>query len=175
MQPPIIETDVVKPDHGQLKVPVNTRQKTPESTTRKTVNAVKGHRKRLGALGEAQACRVLVASGYEILERNWRYGRLGELDIVALSPLHAQMGQTLVYIEVKTRRSQTYGSLFETLSTKQKTRLLMLAEAFVAQYPQYAALARRIDLFCISPHSSPDNTHGAPGQYTHLVNVLELA
>lgn len=56
----------------------------------------------LGKIGEDIASNYLQDLGYEILERNWRFKRV-ELDIVA------QSGSTLVFCEVKTRRSVSHG------------------------------------------------------------------
>ena len=56
----------------------------------------------LGKIGEDLATGYLQDLGYEILERNWRFKRV-ELDIVA------QSGSTLVFCEVKTRRSVSHG------------------------------------------------------------------
>ncbi|MDI3388389.1 YraN family protein [Streptomyces sp. B-S-A8] len=52
----------------------------------------------LGKYGENLAARQLVAAGMKILDRNWRSGPGGEIDIVALDH------DTLVLCEVKTRR-----------------------------------------------------------------------
>lgn len=51
-----------------------------------------------GVLGEAAAVQYLRDAGYEILETNWRHSR-AELDIIA------KEGETLIFVEVKTRRS----------------------------------------------------------------------
>jgi len=51
----------------------------------------------LGQRGEIVAAHWLQRRGYSILARNWRCGRL-ELDLVA------RLGETLVVVEVKTRR-----------------------------------------------------------------------
>ena len=56
----------------------------------------------LGKIGEDIATVYLQDMGYEILVRNWRFERV-ELDIVA------QIGPTLVFCEVKTRRSVSHG------------------------------------------------------------------
>ncbi len=56
------------------------------------------HRQRLGRVGEQLAADHLTRRGFQILERNYRT-RWGELDIVAYD------GRTLVFCEVKTRRS----------------------------------------------------------------------
>lgn len=52
----------------------------------------------LGKNGEDFAVNFLEGKGYQIIDRNWRCGNL-ELDIVALD------GDTLVFVEVKTRHS----------------------------------------------------------------------
>lgn len=57
----------------------------------------------LGKLGEDIATVYLKDLGYEILIRNWRFNRV-ELDIVA------RIDSTLVFCEVKTRRSTSYGN-----------------------------------------------------------------
>jgi len=57
-----------------------------------------------GALGEEIASNFLIASGYKILERNFRC-KGGEVDIVARDP----EDKTLVFIEVKARRNLSYG------------------------------------------------------------------
>jgi len=56
-------------------------------------------RNRLGAHGEQLACAHLERAGYELVERNCRCGRIGEIDVVA------RRGACLVFCEVKTRRA----------------------------------------------------------------------
>ena len=57
----------------------------------------------LGKIGEDIATVYLQDIGYEILGRNWRFKRV-ELDIIA------QANSTLVFCEVKTRRSKSHGA-----------------------------------------------------------------
>lgn len=56
----------------------------------------------LGSWGESIAETYLKKAGYTILERNYRC-RLGELDLIALD------GSCMVFVEVKTRQSQSFG------------------------------------------------------------------
>lgn len=60
-------------------------------------------------LGEDAACDYLKEKGYRILERNFRKG-YGEIDIIAIK------GNILVFIEVKTRSSDRYGTPFESIT-----------------------------------------------------------
>ncbi len=72
--------------------------------------------------GEEEACKFLVKKGYKILERNFRKG-YGEIDIIA------SHNHTLVFIEVKTRSSNKYGTPFDAISP-QKLRLLIKGANF---------------------------------------------
>lgn len=63
----------------------------------------------LGKLGEELAAKYLTKLGYKIIEKNFRI-RGGEIDIIALD------GNTLVYIEVKTRSSHQFGSPEEAVT-----------------------------------------------------------
>ncbi|NPV71215.1 MAG: YraN family protein [Firmicutes bacterium] len=74
--------------------------------------------------GEDVAVEELERRGYKILHRNWRC-RLGELDIIALD------GATLVFVEVKARRSSDYGFPAEFVDHRKRIRLERLARAFL--------------------------------------------
>jgi putative endonuclease len=69
-----------------------------------------------GRKGEQIAEDFLVAKGYKILERNWRYSR-SEIDIIA------KLGNILVFIEVKTRSYDFFGTP-ETFVSEHKELLM---------------------------------------------------
>jgi putative endonuclease len=81
----------------------------------------------VGAWGEALAARHLRAHGYLIRARNWRCGR-GELDIVA------ERAQTIVFVEVRTRRSDAYGAPQESISAHKRATLIATAQAYLDQH-----------------------------------------
>lgn len=78
----------------------------------------------LGQRGENIAARELKRRGYRIKERRWRTRR-GEIDIVA------EDGETLVIVEVKTRRSTRVAQPVDAVDPRKQRKLVYLAEAYV--------------------------------------------
>ncbi|WP_317899102.1 YraN family protein [Aurantibacillus circumpalustris] len=72
-----------------------------------------------GQEGEIIARKYLISKGYELLELNWRF-RKYEIDIIA------KKDETIVFVEVKTRKSNTFGEP-EVFVTKQKQNFLIAA------------------------------------------------
>ncbi|WPD22241.1 MAG: YraN family protein [Candidatus Electrothrix aestuarii] len=81
-------------------------------------------RKTTGRAGEDAAVRYLEKMGYTILERNYRL-RIGEVDIIARDK------EYLVFIEVKTRRSKTFGSPFDAVDNRKQQQIIQVASAYV--------------------------------------------
>jgi len=102
---------------------------------------VKDGRRRLGAFGERLAAAHLEAKGYRILARNYRC-REGEIDVVA------QDGETLVFVEVRTRRGDAMGGPAESVTASKEARLVAAATAYVQALPQPPA-DQRIDVVAI--------------------------
>lgn len=82
-------------------------------------------RNELGRRGEDAAAAYLERLGHTVIDRNWRT-RAGEVDIVALD------GDTLVLVEVKTRRSAGKGSPEEAVSPTKQKRIIRLAREYLA-------------------------------------------
>ena len=81
-------------------------------------------RKELGRRGEQAAGAYLERIGFLILDTNWRT-KAGEVDIVARD------GDTLVMVEVKTRRSFSAGTPEEAVSPTKQKRLGRLAREYL--------------------------------------------
>lgn len=94
-----------------------------------------------GNYGEELACHFLKEQGYKIIERNFRI-RGGEIDIVALD------GQTLVYVEVKTRTQKIFGTPEESV-TFHKIRFLQRAAKFYRNSRRNLPQLERIDVLSI--------------------------
>jgi putative endonuclease len=76
--------------------------------------------KALGSEGEDLAVKFLKKQGYRILSRNYK-NYIGEIDIIA------QDGETIVFIEVKTRASDAFGYPFESVHRRKRQKLKNLA------------------------------------------------
>lgn len=85
---------------------------------------MKRPRQELGQAGERLAAHYLEAKGLRFVARNWRNGRLGEIDLVA------QDGACLVIVEVRTRRGEAFGTPEESVTPAKQARLASLAEAY---------------------------------------------
>jgi putative endonuclease len=92
-------------------------------------------RRSLGADGEARAAAWYEAAGYEVLARNWRC-RQGELDLVV------RRGRELVFVEVKTRRTDRFGIPAEAVTGAKQRRLRTLAGCYLRATGQRAPSLR---------------------------------
>lgn len=105
------------------------------------------HNRALGARGEALAAEYLQHIGCEILDRNWRLGRTGELDLVVRDH------EDIVAVEVKTRGGSGYGTPFEAITAQKMNRLRTLLLGWVrAHRPRSRGL--RIDAIAVTFASS---------------------
>jgi len=92
-------------------------------------------------LGENEACKFLKKLGYKILDRNFRVG-YGEIDIVAIHE------NTLVFVEVKTRSSDKFGTPFEAITTWKLHPLIRTAQ-FYKQTHKNLPESMRIDAIAV--------------------------
>ena len=83
--------------------------------------------KLLGDRGERKAARFLRRKGYKILARQCA-SRLGEIDLIALE------GETIVFVEVKTRRSDSAGLPFEAVTSAKQKKLTNLALIYLKRH-----------------------------------------
>ncbi len=86
------------------------------------------NRAQIGAFGEQLAVEHLVASGMQILARNWRC-RYGELDVIAADA----SGRAVVFVEVKTRTGDGFGGLPEAVTAAKVKRIRRLAGLWLAE------------------------------------------
>ena len=83
-------------------------------------------RQAVGRAGEEVAIEYLCERGYRILERNFRC-RVGEIDLIARD------GRTLAFIEVKTRRSRTFGDPAFAVTSEKQRRLIKASQVYLGR------------------------------------------
>lgn len=81
-----------------------------------------------GQWGEDHAQRFLISSGYEIIECNFRAGKMGEIDIIAWHK-KSHFGKTLCFIEVKTRKFDD-GSAERAVDFRKQGHIFRVARAY---------------------------------------------
>ena len=81
----------------------------------------------LGKSGEDLACRELERRGYAIIARRYRV-RGGELDVIARD------GETIVFVEVKTRVGRRFGEAAEAVTSLKQLRMTRLAEEYLMRH-----------------------------------------
>ncbi len=81
-------------------------------------------RGRLGASGEELAARRMKKLGFAVVDRNWRC-HAGEIDLVA------RKGPLLVFVEVKTRKSDRFGPPQNAVTARKKAKIEQLAGIYV--------------------------------------------
>lgn len=94
-----------------------------------------GRKDELGRKGEALAADHLREQGMRIVGRNWRC-RHGEIDLIALA------GDTLVFVEVKTRSGTRHGAPLEAITEAKAGRLRRLATAWLLANGPFAGPVR---------------------------------
>lgn len=87
----------------------------------------------LGARYEEEACKYLASLGMHIIARNFRT-RSGEIDVIARD------GLTLVFVEVKFRRSANAGDALSAIDNRKQCQIRRIAR----QYLHYAGLGENI-------------------------------
>lgn len=101
-----------------------------------------------GRKGEQIAADYLVGKGYQIVKKNFYFGKVGEIDIIA------KKGNVLVFCEVKIQNSDAFGdALFWITPAKQK-KLRKTAEGYLfVNMPNYDSY--RFDVIVIDTSFNP--------------------
>lgn len=115
------------------------------ATSHLTNKQQKNHQGKIkGQLIEDKASRWLEEQGLTLLQRNYRC-KLGEIDIIMLD------GQQLVFIEVRFRNSNNFGSAAESVNWHKQKKLLKAAGYFLLINKKYRHLICRFDVIAAQP------------------------
>jgi putative endonuclease len=109
-------------------------------------------KKDLGDLGEKIARKYLEEKGYKILDKNFRYSKLGELDIIA------QRGADVIFFEVKTRIKTGPTDYFpeDNITYGKQKKLIKLSQIYLNKYSLFDS-SWQIDILAIEVFR--DGTH----------------
>jgi len=105
-----------------------------------------------GIWAERMAVILLWFKGYKILKRRYRNAH-GEIDIIA------KRANTLVFIEVKARKSQQQAA--ESITARQRIRIEKTAMGFMSTSPSYANMQVRFDAVLCLPATWPEHIESA--------------
>jgi len=97
------------------------------------------NRKKIGADGEKATAVFLKKHGYKILEKNYRTS-FGEADLIV------EKDGVLVFVEVKTRSSEAYGTPGEAVGRDKRERYVRIAEYYLSCHEKYSGYFVRFDV-----------------------------
>lgn len=83
--------------------------------------------KEFGKEGEDLAEELLRSKEFKIVERNYRFGKTGEMDIIAEDPQTLQ----LVFVEVKSRKNLEFGDPVLAITKNKMAQLKKVATAYL--------------------------------------------
>ncbi len=112
-------------------------------------------RRRFGDCGEDLAAAFFMARGFRIIGRNWSC-RLGEIDLVC------EKNGVIHFIEVKTRRTGTYGYPEEAITPAKLLHFSRAIESYLLQHPATAYQAGALAITI---------SHGTP-EYHYVEQIL---
>ena len=99
----------------------------------------------IGKSGEDRAARYLMELGYELLETNYA-SRFGEIDLVMRD------GDSVVFCEVKTRKSAAFAEGWEAVTQAKQKRLRLTAQLWLVQNGEQPARFDVIVIYTGSGH-----------------------
>ena len=104
------------------------------------------NKRTVGFQGERYAENILKNNGYKIIERNY-YSKEGEIDIIAKD------GETLVFVEVKLRKSKKYGLPEETVTQRKVYKIKRTGQYYLNE-KKLKVKSLRIDVVSVLFHNN---------------------
>lgn len=101
---------------------------------------------------ESQAQRYLYSHGLTPLNQNYTC-KMGEIDLIMYEPDH-----TIIFIEVKFRANNQYGTPAETITASKQHKIRRTAQLFLLKTYQSVEIPCRFDVICASPSLNHNGT-----------------
>ena len=102
-------------------------------------------KKKRGDFGEAAVCDYIINQGYKTITCNYRK-KIGEIDIIALSPPQDKHKNEIVFIEVKTRKFDSLTDGIDSVNLSKRKKIVKTARVFLQENPQYGDINARFDV-----------------------------
>lgn len=120
-----------------------------------------GEAKRVGNWGEALTAEYLRGKGYHILDSGFRCQE-GEIDLIACN------GDTLAFVEVKTRQSARCGAGREAVDLRKQRKITATAFRYLAQHPEVPTKIR----FDVAEIVAPQGVRTEHPELHYLANAF---
>jgi putative endonuclease len=114
----------------------------------------------LGKYGEELAERYLKEKGLELVAKNFRYER-AEVDLI----FKDETNRILIFVEVKTRQSKTFGEPEESVTEHKQDQLIKSAEGFLMEHSGYDEYEKRFDVVAVY-------VKGNKEEINHIINAF---
>ena len=98
----------------------------------------------LGTIAEEKACAVLEARGLRLITRNYR-SRMGEIDLIM------QDTNEIVFIEVRSRAYDYYGTAIESIDITKQRKVIKSAVSYLQKQGWLDKINSRFDVVGVSP------------------------
>ncbi|AUG57776.1 YraN family protein [Acetivibrio saccincola] len=106
----------------------------------------------IGTIGEEIAAEFLEKNNYKIIEKNFRYKRLGEIDIISWE------NDSICFVEVKTRSTLKYGLPRESVNFRKRENIKKLAQIYINRHNMHDK-SIRFDVVEIYIEKNQDKIH----------------
>lgn len=103
-----------------------------------------------GEYTESLACQYLENKGFKLIEKNFNC-RLGEIDLIMKD------SDSLVFVEVRYRRSNNFGSGAESVTASKQAKLIKTASLYLQQHAKLNKYPSRFDIVSITGFIETDD------------------
>ena len=103
-----------------------------------------------GEYTENLACKYLENKGFKLIEKNFNC-RVGEIDLIMKD------NDSLVFVEVRYRRNNSFDSGAESITTSKQSKLIKTASLYLQQHAKLNKYPARFDVVSITGFIETDN------------------
>lgn len=106
-------------------------------------------RKQKGDQGELLARQLLEKNGLRLVATNFRC-KLGEIDLIMTER------DTLVFVEVRVRKNNLFGSASDSITPRKQQRVIRAAQVFLQSHREWSQAPCRFDTVTITGNAAPE-------------------